>query len=113
MSNREQGSPDEMTTQNELICEELLHWKPTQRGWLKNDGYMYGGCGTPSFTTWAEAGLILDALAARGAEPTLEFNDDKWNCYGGYPEESFFYAYGEDGPVAIRAAALEYIEVIS
>jgi hypothetical protein len=47
---------------NELIAEKLLGWKRADGGWIKQDSFMYGGCGTPTFTTWVERGLIIDAL---------------------------------------------------
>jgi hypothetical protein len=96
----EQGTTKDLSTQaeNELICEEVLHWKPTQRGWLKNDGYMYGGCGTPAFTTWAEVGLILDTLAARWPDSRVILR-----ALGGS------MVLGGLTPSEIRDAALEFL----
>lgn len=65
---------------------------------------------TPSFTTWAEAGLILDTLSSSG--PTLEYSEGKWDCYGGDPFMSFFHAHADTGPLAIRAAALEFVKLV-
>ena len=103
----EQRTKDELTTENELICEELLHWKPTHRGWLKNDGYMYAGCGTPSFTTWAEAGLIFDALQAKYEDVSVTGEVGGWVARAG--SQSYF---GDTGPLAIRHAALDYIKAV-
>lgn len=107
--------------ESELLCEKLLGWIKVPpidpipgidfSHWKKADGWPSS---TPSFTTWAEAGLILDALGCRGTNPSLDSREGKWDCYGGDPFESFFHAYADTGPLAIRAAALEYIkEVVS
>jgi len=109
-------SPDESSTdaENELICEKLLGWRKCSTfgaqcaGWTRPDSAAHSD-NTPDFTTWAEAGLILDALSSRSVDPTLEYSDGKWDCYGGDPFESFIHAYRDTGPLAIRAAALEYI----
>ena len=64
-------TPDELTAENALICEKLLGWirhnypandspaweVPSKAGEFQPTIFV-----TPSFTTWAEAGLILDAL---------------------------------------------------
>lgn len=94
--------------ENELICEKLLGWKPSPDScnrWIDSRGAFIHV--TPTFTTWAEAGLILDAL--RPTAPTLSYSEGKWDCFGGDPYKDFFHAYAETGPLAIRAAALEYI----
>ena len=89
----------EQRTPDELICEKLLGWKQADGGWLKQDGFMYAGCGTPSFTTWADAGLILDklqSLSTAAAYRALKMLDGAfYNC--------------RLTPAAIRAAALSYI----
>jgi hypothetical protein len=114
-----QRAPDTLSTQaeNELICEKLLRWNPVRacrnriKEWLDtpygDDGAQWHTVVTPSFTHWAEAGLILEALSSHC--PTLEYSDGKWDCYGGDPFESFFHAYADTAPLAIRAAALEHI----
>jgi hypothetical protein len=102
-------TPDELTAENELICEKLLGWKkaPWFGGWAGNWDRPDGGmcAGTPSFTTWAEAGLILDALNVRydNAEVRGELSM-LWIAKAG--EHA---AAGDTGPIAIRAAALGYI----
>jgi hypothetical protein len=107
---------DEKSTQaeNELIMAWLgwtKHPDPELHGWWRPPS---GGTFMsqlhkefPTFTTWADAGLILEAL--RSTEPTLEYVDGKWDCYGGDPFESFYHAYADTGPLAIRAAALAYL----
>lgn len=101
--------------ENELICEKLLGWRrlPTGR-WNNGLGNEYSNIYgdqwplTPSFTTWADAGLILEALVARN-EVTL--NGDSrfksiWTCELGNGGSDAHMS----GPLAIRAAALSYIE---
>lgn len=99
-------SPENMLAGNELICAKLLGWKLVYGGWIKSDGYMYSGCGTPTFTTWAGAGLIIEALAMLNAFPDLNYGIDRvWKC----SVSNDRYHRGDTGPLAIRAAALEYI----
>jgi hypothetical protein len=107
-----------MTTdeENSEICLKLLGWKrvgtrycipgPNEIVW-SIPSEMITRSGTPAFTTWAEAGLILEALSS--TEPTLVYSEGKWDCYGGDPYESFFHAYADTGSLAIRSAALAYI----
>lgn len=112
-----QLSPEDLISQSELICEKLLGWKKRPSdipgmgfsGWCVPNGPDES---TPSFATWAEAGLILEALSARGTNPSMDYRDGKWDCYGGDPFESFFHAYADTGPLAIRAAALQYIKAV-
>lgn len=113
----EQRTPDELTAENELICEKLLGW--TRPGgyrdiwWHQPNGRIIPKGEMPSFTTWADAGLILDAM---GRDHHIDFGK---NSHGG---EQWFCAFentgsntpvGEDyagtGPLAVRAAALDYI----
>jgi len=109
-----------MTSQeeNELICEKLLGWKLGGRNrfgtkmWLDNpygdDGAQWNTVVTPSFDTWAEAGLILDALSAAGIRAGLEnLPSDHWafRIFKGA-----VFQFGTTGPLAIRTAALEYIK---
>lgn len=109
----EQRTPDELSPaqQTELICRKLLglEWKYLQYAglcvWANETGRTFS-C-IDRFETWAEAGLILEALSSHC--PTLEYSDGKWDCYGGDPFESFFHAYADTAPLAIRAAALEHI----
>jgi hypothetical protein len=90
--------------ENELICEKLLGWKRADGGWIKPDGFMYAGCGTPTFTTWAEAGLILDALRARETTFGVYWDGDFCTC-----DILGMGSNAETLPLAVRAAALEYI----
>lgn len=97
--------------ENELICEKLLGWGRGDGGWIKLDGFMYGGCGTPSFDDWASAGLILDAWAKAGNEYDLACEE-----MGSYvatfrcPSKGHkLLIEGKTLPLAIRATALAYI----
>lgn len=95
-----------MTTQeeNELICERLLGWEVRRRFgnnpcWLFfPDGRVANG--PYSFTTWAEAGLILEALQGSELKPA------------GRACESLAHELIDGGltPALVRAAALEYIK---
>jgi hypothetical protein len=100
----EQVPPDSLSTQqeNELICEKLLGLKkhcdrPDCHDWRTADGNRYWN--NPSFTTWADAGLILDALNnVVGWEPARARSNLGW-----------LLKTGELTPFAVRAEALEYI----
>lgn len=117
-----QRSPDELTAENELICEKLLGWKPAPvtalglKSWYPNpygdDGEQWRSEPTPSFDTWAEAGLILEALTARrdhgwclgDAEPARDVRCFSMGIHG-YK----YNAIRQTGPEAIRDAALYFI----
>jgi hypothetical protein len=108
--------PADTQRENELICEKLLGWIAWQEpgeslGWKNLKAHPGEILDTPDFSDWAEAGLILDALSS--ADPTLGHSEGKWDCYGDDPYESFFHAYADTGPLAIRAAALEYLKAQS
>lgn len=106
-----QRTPDELNAENELICEKLLRWQPVRacrsriKEWLDtpygDDGAQWHTVVTPSFTTWAEAGLILDEIQkrsydAQGAADVLLALGDL--VIGGLLT-----------PAAIRASVLEYV----
>jgi hypothetical protein len=106
-----QRTPDELTAENELICEKLLGWKLAGRGtfgakmWLDrpygDDGEQWHTVVTPSFDNWADAGLTLDELQkrsydARGAADVLLELGDK--LIGALLT-----------PAAIRAATIKYV----
>lgn len=123
-----QVPPDAMNThaENELICEKLLGWERCQHP--ECDGWWHAGmtCNyapgavqenrrtrdIPSFTTWAGAGLILEAM---GRNHHIDFGknshgEGRWFC--AFEDTSNIPVgedYAETGPLAIRAAALEYI----
>jgi hypothetical protein len=109
----EQRTPDELS-QNELICEKLLGWKRRSEGSSLLDNYWRRPTGadqlnTPTFTTWAEAGLILDGLVNRGSFPKIQvtvFQEIPWVVEMVAQD---IRHVGESGPLAIRGAALEYI----
>lgn len=89
---------DDKSTQaeNELICEKLLGWTGSIRnGWrLPSGEAAIPEFATPTFTTWAEAGLILEALQDVGARKL---------------ELSIQIGRGELTPQSIRSAALSYL----
>lgn len=111
-----QRTPDELNAENALICERLLKWKPARLSGLGfqmwrpdpygDDGAQWAERSTPSFDTWADAGLILDALP-RELEYVVGYCDieKQWYCGQSIGADT----YADTGPVAIRAAALEYI----
>lgn len=93
--------------ENQLICEKLLRWKRSGfRGpiwyWLPtpygDDGAQWHEVTTPAFTTWEDAGLILDALAAKWPASKVFFRGLGGSMILG----------GLTAP-EVRAAALEYI----
>jgi len=100
-----------MTTQeeNELICERLLGWKTSSiLGYWFPSQERAGTVRTPSFTTWAEAGLILVEFNQRKLE--VDICIDAGECWvtiwNPKPRST---AKSADLPPLIRAAALEYI----
>ena len=104
-------TPDELSRQNELICEKLLGWQRSARGAIVAWSGWHNG--TPTFTTWAEAGLILDALAKTGQRPDLgHYRDGEWHCMVNATDD-LVPAMFSTGPLAIRDAALAYIEARS
>lgn len=100
---------DTEMAENVRICEKLLGWT---RSLKINNVQMWHeapqGIYTPSFDTWAEAGLIMDALA-KDRIPFDLYQDGKWDVvfYSKYVTHGM--RASDTGPLAIRAAALEYI----
>jgi hypothetical protein len=100
--------------ENQRICEKLLGWKISPHGLVlaENDGnarYLK----MPNFTTWAEAGLILEALRALGLRVEVHANgfgsQGQWKASVAHRESlGAFDGFGT-GPLAIRSAALSYI----
>lgn len=97
-----QRTPDELTAENELICEKLLGWKPCSRhvvhGWMEwavEPGPKFYR--TPTFDSWREAGLILVAMQITMHRPDL------------LAELADKLAEGVMTPSEIRAAAVEYV----
>ncbi len=107
-----------MTTEeeNELICVKLLgltkHCPGTEcRDWRTQEGKCFYG--TPSFADWASAGLILEALdkLAIGVEVgNFGIARDKSRWYCDIESIGPPTTVADTGPLAVRAAALEYIE---
>jgi hypothetical protein len=114
-----QVSPDlqSMQTENELICEKLLGWRmvcrsPDDHSAVWNS--TYASQRTPSFTTWADAGLILEKLDCFDIYHTNQY----WTLAISAPRPQGmgqtmprpFEGHSEiSGPLSIRAAALSYI----
>lgn len=77
-------TPDQVSAENELICEKLLGWRfdyhATDEALGKKVAVWRTAsdetCDTPSFTTWAEAGLILDWLMGRIGPGLERLHDD-------------------------------------
>jgi hypothetical protein len=110
-----QRTPDELSSENALICEKLLNWnRCTDRectAWIiTGDGEHWYS--TPSFTTWLEAGLLLDSLARVSCEWDIHTSAvdgfsaqvDIWPGSVKISTDWF-----DTAPLAIRAAALAYI----
>lgn len=106
---------DAEMAENVLICEKLLNWKREEhsgRVWWNpppiNGAFNNSMFGVPAFTTWSEAGLILDALVNKGMTFDL-YVDGQWSiCFYGKWKPAL--RAEESGPLAIRAAALTYIQ---
>ena len=101
-------TPDAMSTrqENELICEKLLGWARAEnlhdaRGrasWSQPTGPAIYTVTTPGFATWAEAGLILEALQANQERSFPVLRSLSKILKGGLLE-----------PADVRAAALVHI----
>jgi hypothetical protein len=110
--------------ENDLICEKLLGWKkvlpsvwPDPAIWSEqltpNTGR--GGMETPTFTAWAEAGLILEAVAKTDRTYTINLSSNAsdgscWEFVIFFRASEPVRAFAETGPLAIRAAALAYLK---
>lgn len=122
MNNREQVPPEDRVTQNEIICEKLLGWikRPSDipgisfSGWCVPNGPDES---TPSFTTWADAGLILEAWTAAGNDYDIDGTSHesgprisaRLRRIKGISYVGDFGGCAETAPIAVRAAALKYI----
>lgn len=107
--------------ENIEICLRLLGWRkhpdPELPGWYAppGEGFFMNSLvhkEFPTFTTWADAGLILDALAAKEVAITLVGNvvfEKPWTCELNHDGAEAFIA----GPLSIRSAALAYIRSLS
>lgn len=104
----EQRTPDELTAENELICEKLLGWKRTVRGKLSGCQFWNtepSQIRTLAFTTWEEAGLILEALQAKLAGGN--FNTAAWDQLR---KMGHLLSLGKLAPADIRVAAVAFIK---
>lgn len=113
----EQRTPDELTAENELICEKLLGWQ-RRKCFSPYDGRFMGydfldgkrETTAPSFTTWADAGLLMDALAKAGQRPDVScYDGTDWVCLVNATDGDVIPKVDKSAPLAIRAAALAYI----
>ncbi len=118
----EHRSPDELSSENALICEKLLGWQRRDHNggtWWElpspSGEYAPSQFKPLAFTTWAEAGLILEKLdcfdiyhtnqywtLAISAQRRQGMTQTVPRPFEGHSEVS--------GPLAIRAAALAYIK---
>lgn len=107
----EQRTPDELNAENSLICEKLLGWTQSSvKGYWYPSGKQAGSVSTPTFTSWHHAGLLLEALAKAGQRPDVShYNDGEWHCMVNATDD-LVPATFSTGPLAIRDAALAYIE---
>jgi hypothetical protein len=113
----EHRTPDTLSTQaeNEIICEKLLGWKRVSSTATRSAYWREPSGGerlnTPTFTSWAEAGLILEALRARGLVCELQAREKEYWFGICWPiSDNYVYDCREDtGPLAIRTAALVFI----
>lgn len=105
MSNA-QLTPEQLAAENALICE-FLGWKRCSSsecsGFIDSDGDHHYDV---TFTSWADAGLILEALSARECKSAVgdKSISGSWWCTVGPICE-----LRDTGPAAVRAAALAYI----
>lgn len=111
---------DAMTTQQEngLICEKLLGFKkhcdrPDCHDWRSADDKRYWN--SPAFTTWADAGLILEALRTHGLIAELQAREKEYWFGICWPvsDNYVFDCRNESGPLAIRTTALAYIKAVN
>jgi hypothetical protein len=109
----EQRTPDLLSTEqseNHLLCEKLLGWEKVlmpednypafKKSWCHDPVY------APTFTTWADAGLILEALRSKGVITSIQFTTAGYCAIGRWCSPM---PATENIPAAIRAAAIEYV----
>lgn len=116
----EHRTPDELNTENELICTKLLGWGKCEHI-AHISGLFHTPAGkheeVPSFTTWADAGLVLEAWTAANNDYDIEGTSTEHGLkisarlrqIKGISYVSDFVGYGETAPLAVRAAAIKYI----
>lgn len=127
MTTQVPSNPMSTQAENELICERLLAWKrcPScgEQKWYSNydrrdaTSGPFLTCVTPSFTTWAEAGLILEAWTAANNDYDIEGTSTEQGLkisarlrqIKGISYVGDFHGHKETAPLAIRAAALDYL----
>jgi hypothetical protein len=107
----EERTPDELIEENELICERLLGWKknPSNIPGIGFSGWESDDRSTPFFTTWAEAGLILDAFESRAPEERVDSANYKSAAGEQMKKLGILLSRGELRPLDIRAAGLKHV----
>lgn len=105
----------ETQAENEQICEKLLGWERRSHNkiiWWQPSSmageFVPAVLVVPSFTTWADAGLILDAIAKTTSGVYVAFMGHAWAVHIGFGQQWL----ANTCPLAIRAAALEYIKAV-
>lgn len=91
-----------------LICEKLLGWHkclPDSKGW-RNSFDWEESEDTPDFSSWGQAGLILDALQTKGVITSIQFTTAGYCAIDSVSSDPPAI---ENIPLAIRTAALKYI----
>lgn len=101
--------------ENELICEKLLGWTRARIDgyWFRDASDRSVGCswGTPTFRSWHDAGMILDALQIK----TIGLSGDP-KVDAAIPllkDLSSRLAHRLLFPLAIRAAGVKYAEAVA
>lgn len=94
--------------ENELIAQRLLGWKPfshpeTWKRWIDANGATFDD---PTFTTWHEAGLILEALFAQSGVAAIRVRGELANLLTLIKLPSGKCQFT---PLAIRTVALSYL----
>lgn len=112
----EQGTTKDLSMQaDEQICEKLLGWKRADGGWIKQDGFMYGGCGTPDFTKPDGGELIVQALIARRLCIKMEYKPWglAWEVRILTQEQALAGGSGNTWQEALRAAMYRYLDLVA
>lgn len=92
--------------ENELIVQRLLGWERRDGGeiypWIRGTEWLT----TPTFTTWHDCGLIMEALSKLECKTAVgdKSISGSWWCTVDHVCE-----LRTTGPLAVRAAALSYL----
>jgi hypothetical protein len=114
--NNEQVTADALSTQaeNELICEKLLGWHrpPAPPPGCYNTIDWSESRTTPAFTTWAEAGLIIDRFEELAPVERVDSVSYSSCAERQMVDLAKLLRVGRLRPADVRAAALEYIKAV-